>query len=86
MSKVKFRQASNDRYQGGRASIAYKCFNDKRSGGAVKDQIMSNIESAKELHKPIMRKFEKRRVESSFVDNIQGADLADMQLVSKFSK
>ena len=37
MSKVKFRQASNDRYQGGRASIAYKCFNDNRSGGAVKD-------------------------------------------------
>ena len=37
MSKVKFRKASNDRYQGGRGSMAYKCFNDKPSGGAVKD-------------------------------------------------
>ena len=86
MSKVKFRKASNDRYQGGRGSMAYKCFNDKPSGGAVKDQIMSNIESAEELHKPIIRKFEKRKVESSFIDNIQVADLADIQLVSKFSK
>ena len=33
-----------------------------------------------------MRKFEKRKVFSSFRDNICGANLADMQLISKFNK
>ena len=41
---------------------------------------------ANELHKPIIRKFKKRKVHSSFKDNIWGADLADMQLISKYSK
>ena len=41
---------------------------------------------AKELHKPVIRKFEKRKVHSSFIDNIWGADLADMQLLSNFNK
>ena len=36
--------------------------------------------------KPIIRKFKKRKVYSSFKDNIWGADLADMQLISKFDK
>ena len=39
-----------------------------------------------ELHKPIIRKFNKRKVHSSFIDNIWGEDLADMQLISKFNK
>ena len=33
-----------------------------------------------------MKKFKKRKVRSSFIDNICGADLADMQLISKFNK
>ena len=41
-----------------------------------------NIQLAQELHKPIIRKFEKRKVYSSFRDNIWGVDLADMQLLS----
>ena len=41
---------------------------------------------AKELHKPIIRKFKKRTVYSGFIDNIWEADLADMQLISKFNK
>ena len=36
--------------------------------------------------KPIIRKFKKRKVHSSFIDNILGADLADMQLIKKFNK
>ena len=39
-----------------------------------------------QLNKPIIRKFEKRKVHSFFVDNILGADLANMQLLSKFNK
>ena len=40
-------------------------------------------ELADELHKPIIRKFQKRRVYSSFKDNIWVADLTDVQLISK---
>ena len=39
-----------------------------------------------ELHKPIIKKIKKRKVHSSFKDNIWGGDLADMQLTSKFNK
>ena len=41
---------------------------------------------AKELRKPIIRKFKKRTVYPGFKDNIWGADLADMQLINKFNK
>ena len=50
----------------------------KNPGGEVKNQIMSNKELAKELHKPIIRKFEKRIIDSSLIDNIWGTDLADI--------
>ena len=45
-----------------------------------------NEQLAKESHKPIIRKSKKRKVCSGFRDNIWGADLADMQLISKFNK
>ena len=45
-----------------------------------------NQQLANELHKPIIRKFKKRKVYSSFKDNIWGVDLADMQLISKYNK
>ena len=41
---------------------------------------------ANELHKPIIRKFIKRKAYSSFRGNIWGVDLADMQSVSKYNK
>ena len=41
---------------------------------------------ASELHKPIIRKFKKRKVYSSFRDNIWGVDLADMQSLSKYNR
>ena len=47
---------------------------------------MSKKELAEKLHKPIIKKFEKRKVQSPFIENIWGADLADMQLISKFNK
>ena len=47
---------------------------------------MSNQQLANELHKPIIRKFMKLKVYSSFKDNIWGIDLADMQLVNKHNK
>ena len=47
---------------------------------------MYDQQLAEELQKPIIRKFKKRKVESSFLDSIWGADPADMQLISKFSE
>ena len=41
---------------------------------------------ANELHKPVIRKFKKRKVYSYFRYNIWGVDLADMQLLSKYNK
>ena len=40
----------------------------------------------KKSNKLILSKFKKRKVYSSFKDNIWGVDLADMQLLSKYNK
>ena len=53
-------------------------------GGSVR--ILSNKELVKELHKPIIKKIEKRKVHSPFIDNTLGADLAGMQLLIKSNK
>ena len=53
---------------------------------ALKNESISNKELAEELHKPIIRKFSRRKVQSPFTDNIWGADPADMQLISKFNQ
>ena len=41
---------------------------------------------AAELNKPVVKKFNKRKVYSQFKDNIWGVDLADMQTLSKKNK
>ena len=90
-----------DGYQRGLASMVYKFFDKKLLGSdrplssasnrplSSASQLASNkenIQLADEIHKPIIRKFKKRKVQSSFRDNIWGVDLADMQLLSKFNK
>ena len=72
-------------YQRGLASMVYKFFVSKVSGSGAK-LIPENEQLTNELHKLIIRKFEKRQVYSTFKDNIWGADLADMQLLSKYNK
>ena len=74
-----------DGYQRGLASMVYKFFDSKVSGSGAK-LIPQNERLANELHKPIIRKFEKRKVYSTFKDNIWGVDFADMQLLSKYNK
>ena len=56
----------------------------KESG--VNIEVTPSEQLAEELHKPIIRNFKKRTVYSGFKDNIWVADLADMQLISKFTK
>ena len=51
-----------------------------------KNKNISNKKLAEELHKPIIRTFNKRKVQSPFIDNIWLADLAHMQLISKFNE
>ena len=41
---------------------------------------------AEELHKPVIKKFNKRKVYSQFKNNIWGVNLADMQSLSKKNK
>ena len=60
--------------------MVYKFFDKKSSGSGITEP---NYQLADELHKPIIRKFLKRKVYSSFRDDILGVDLADMQSLSK---
>ena len=87
-----------DGYQRGLASMVYKFFDKKSASLADKSTkgsgattltnkyLSQNQQLAEELHKPIIRKFKKRKVHSTFKDNILGADLADMQLISRYNK
>ena len=64
-----------DGYQRGLASMVCKFFDTKTSGGTVKNENISNKKLSEELHKPIIRKIEKRKVHSPFIDNIWGVIL-----------
>ena len=82
-----------DWYQGGLASMSYEFFDKKSTGSGVNkhannecslDLATQNL--TEDLHKPIIKKSKKRRVYSGFKDNIWGAHLTNMQLISKFNK
>ena len=66
--------------------MVYEFFDKKISGSAAKSEIMLSQQLAEELHKSLIRKTEKRKVYSPFIDNILGADLADMQLINTLNK
>ena len=55
-------------------------------GSGVKKLKDSSSILADELHEPVIKKFNKRKVYSQFKDNIWGVALADMQSLSKKSK
>ena len=61
--------------------MVYELFNERSKGSGV-----NNLQLAEELHKPIIRNFKRRKVYSSFKDNIWGVDLADMTLINKFNE
>ena len=63
--------------------MVYNIFDKKTSG--IKNENISNKQLAEELHKPVITKFNKRKVYLPFIDKIWGADLANMQLISKFN-
>ena len=45
---------------------------------------MSNKDLIEELYKPNSKKFNKRKMQSPFIDNIWGADIADKKLIRTF--
>ena len=59
-----------DGYQRGLASMVYRFFDKKTSGSCIKNENILNKKLAKELHKQIIRTFNKRKVHSPFIDNI----------------
>ena len=59
-----------DGYQRGLASMVYKLFDKKSTRSGVNILSKFNKQLAEELHKPIIRKFKKRKVYSGFKDNV----------------
>ena len=88
-----FKIANNpyyDGYQRGLSSMVYKFFNkksaslDKSKGSGIINE--PNYQQTNELHKAIIRKFKKRKVHTSYRDNIWGANFADMSSLKKYNK
>ena len=76
-----------DEYHRGLAFMVYKFFDKKAKGSGIpNNKTKRNIQLAEDLHKPIIRIFKKRSIYSGFKDNIWGADLAGVQLISKCNK
>ena len=71
-----------DGYQRGFAGMVYKFFDKKSTGSGI----ASSSILADELHKPVIKKFNNRKVYSQFKDNIWGVDLGDMQSLSRKNK
>ena len=66
-----------DGYQTGLALMVYKFFDKKSNGSGVGAE--PNYQLANEFNRQIIRTFRRRKIYSSFRDNIWGVDLADMQ-------
>ena len=87
-----FKILSNPKYDGyerGLASMVYKFFDKKSAGSGVAtlaNESMSYYQLANEVHRQIIRKFKRRKVYSSFKDNIWGVDSADVHSLSKWNK
>ena len=75
-----------DGYQRGLASMVYKFFDKKSMGSGINTAKSSSLILADELHKPVIKKFDKRKVYLQFKDNIWGVDLADMESLSRKNK
>ena len=75
-----------DGYQRGLANLVYKFFDKKSMESGLKKLKDSSSILADELHKPVIKNFNKRKVYSQFKDNIWGVDLAGMQSLSKKNK
>ena len=73
-----FNIAKNPKYdeqQRGLASRIYKFFDKKASGSGIKNKNISNKQLAEELHKLVIRKFNKRKKTLTFIGRSSPADV-----------
>ena len=75
------RNCKYDGYQRALASMVYNFFDKKICSG-----VKVNQKLAEDFHKPLIRKFKRRKVYARFKDNIWGADLTEMGLLSSKNK
>ena len=82
-----------DGYQRALSPMIYKLFDKKSAGSGVatlaKKSVVNtvpNYQLANEFHRQIIRKFNGRKVYSSFKDNIWGVDIANIQSLSKHNR
>ena len=61
--------------------MVYKFFDKKKES-----RVSLNEQLAEELHKPVTKKFKRRKVYARFKDNIQAADLPEMESLSAKTK
>ena len=69
--------------------MVYKFFDKKTRSGAIATSragVSVNEQLAEELHKPVTKKFKRRKVYARFKDNIWAADLAEMESLSSKNK
>ena len=59
-------------------------FNKKCSGETIKNQNKTRI--SRRIRQPVIRKSKKKKAHSLSVDNTWGANLGDIQLISKLNK
>ena len=64
--------------------MVYKFFDKKSSGSGIATVL--NYQLANELHRHTIRTFKRKKIYSSFRDNIWGVNLADMQSLSKYNR
>ena len=83
------RNRGYDGYQRASASMVYKVIDKKTGSGAiVTSKVGMNVNEhlTEELHKPVIKKFKRRKVYARFKDNIWTTDLAEMGSLSSKNK
>ena len=66
--------------------MVYKFFGKKFAVSGIKTEIIQNQQLAEELHKPIIRKFKKRKRDTSFKAIYGVAHLVDMHFINNLIK
>ena len=69
--------------------MVYKFFDEKTGSGAIATSragVSVNEQLAEELHKPVTKKFKRRKVYARFKNNILAADLPEMESLSSKNK
>ena len=75
------RNCEYDGYQRALANMVYKFF-DKKTGSGVS----VNEQLAQELHKPLIKKFKRRKIYGRFKYNVWTVELAEMEPLSSKNK